>query len=178
MTKLYTIKSKRIPTIWDRGTEYMPSQPCEICGAVPSIILKLGVYLPSFDKPFGLVEALGGLVVSEEGIQYFIDNGINCFEKGEVNIVFVKRKNIVEKYYWIKPTHQVEIDNITGPDICDSCHIGRWKEEDWEIRKIKGDIPADFFQIKYSWFLLVTDKFKKVAQNIPGGCFVNFEKWE
>lgn len=174
---LYRISSKRIPSIWDSGTEYEKINECEKCGAVPSKIITMGAYFPSYKKAFGIVRALNGFVVSEEGLQYLINNDIDDFHVGNVNIRFAKRNNVEDKYHWIRPKYDVEIDNKVGAVVCDKCGCGIWSEEDWEIHKVKDGIPANIFRIKYTWVDLSTEHFKKVVKDIPGGCFLDFEKW-
>jgi hypothetical protein len=177
MQSIYRINSKSIPSIWDEGTEYLPLPTCKKCGAVPSKIEVLGAYLPTFGKSFGLALALGGLVASEECIKYLLENGIDCFELGKVNVRFGKYKGTNEKFHWLKPLNEVEINNGTGAVICDKCGLGRWAEGDWEVRKIKGVLPADIVQIKHTWVLLASERFMKIAKDIPGKCYLNFEEW-
>lgn len=177
MEALYSVNSKSRPSIWDTGTKYKKGPTCQLCGRSESIILTLGATFPTWRKSFGIVQALGGYVVSREGFEYLKNNNIVHFEIVDLSIQFGRRDSSGEEYIALLPNKLVEIENGIGPIVCNKCGISVWREDDWQIHKIKGDVPADIFRIKNSWHDLATEHFIKVVKNIPGGCYLDFIKW-
>lgn len=174
---IYRVSSKRSPSIWDKGTEFMETTKCIECNRKPCIVLSQGVFFPSYAKDFGIASVLNGFIVSENGYQYLKDNGIEEFEIGKVNILFAKRKSVEVNYLWIRPIFMVDLDNGSGAEICSKCNLGTWKDADWELHKIKGPITSNIFRVRHSWADFCTERFKQVVKSIPGGCFLDFKKW-
>jgi len=177
MEAIYSINSKPRPSIWDAGTKYKKVPTCPQCDRSEHIRLTLGATFPTWKKSFGIVQALGAYVVSKEGLDYLKNNNIMQFEIIDLFIEFKKRDSLGEEYFALIPNTLVDIDNGIGPVVCSMCGISVWREDDWQIHKIKGDVPSDIFRINHSWHDLATEHFIDVIKKIPGGCYLNFTEW-
>lgn len=178
--KLYYITSKSAPSIYDSNTIYGKKVICDDCGGIKSKIDKLGAYLPTFTKKFGLIEALGGIIGSVESVDFLRNNGIIDFQTELAIVSFGKRKDVAEEYYWIKPKYELElnIEKGTGPKpICNKCGRRVWEHDTDELPYIDNPIPSKIFSVKYTWVTLCTEGFMKVAKKVPDGCYLKFEEW-
>ncbi len=90
LQKYYSVESKDKPEIWDKGTQYASDGICFRCKGQETRILKLGAFLPSWSKPFGLIRTLGGIVGTEESFQYLRLNGISEITTEEAIVTFGK----------------------------------------------------------------------------------------
>lgn len=84
MDKLFKISNRNTPSIYDSNTIYSSSEECTKCGRHKTDISVLGAYLPTFNKNFGLIEPLGGIIGSKEAIQYLRDNNLHGFSIGMI----------------------------------------------------------------------------------------------
>jgi hypothetical protein len=180
---LYSVHDKHKPEVWDRGTQYTGPDLfiCEKCGGSPQWeIFKLGAYLPNRDKTFGLIHPVGGIIGSEKSVQYLKQSGINEFTVEEAVVTFGKTNLITDEFYWIKPTKIVELDTDNGPGpvvVCQECGRRMWKEKNLTLPRLKDKVDSDLFQIKYTFTIIVTEKFIEVARKVPDGCYLEFEPW-
>jgi len=51
---LYSVGAKSKPEVWEKGTQYTVKVKCQKCDGGLSEITKLGAYLPSWNKSFGV----------------------------------------------------------------------------------------------------------------------------
>jgi hypothetical protein len=178
--KLFRITTKRIPSIYDSNTIYKNSEVCTKCGENRTKIDVLGAFLPSFKHAFGLIKCLGGITGSKKAIDYLLENEINGFTTEKAIVTFGNRNAEDEEYFWLKPLFDIELNSDMGPGpaiVCENCHRRMWKKYDG-INIVKNSFSSDLYLIKYSWVILCSERFMKIANNAPDKCFLNFDQWD
>lgn len=178
MQILYYAFSKESPQIIDKSVYNTIS--CKECGHEIREIIKLGVYLPKAKKTFGIIATLGGLIASEKSVDYLYSEGIKDFEVQNAEVTFGNGIQDGDKFYWIKPIEQIELDVKRGPGpeiTCNVCERREWKDNGITLPKVMTIISSEVSQIKYTWLYIVSDNFIKISKKTPNGCYLNFEPW-
>lgn len=180
MKKLFKISARNIPSVYDSNTVYKKSEKCSICGGSRTYIDVLGAYLPTFKHNFGLINPLGGIIGSEEAIEYLKDQDINGLTIKNAIVTFGKRDIGDEQYFEIKPVEEIELNSEKGPGPVIDCYQCNRRRFDYkEGAHIVKNLPSvDLLLIKHTWSLLCTGRFMKVAKKVPGKCYLTFEEWE
>jgi hypothetical protein len=176
---LYQIGRKAHPSVYDYGTVYSCLKACTQCNGIYDIST-LGLFLPSWKKPFGLVKAIGGIVGSAKAIDYLLGLGLTEFQTRPINISWGNRPSVDENYYEIVPSNVIELDTSVGPGpitVCGECGRKEWQERDLELPRLKDVVESHIFKIKDTFMFIGDDYFAEMAAKIPDGCYLSFEKW-
>jgi len=177
---LFSIDEATTPKVLDRGTLYAPTSACPKCGVESRVVLRIGAYLPSWKRDFGLLRTINGVVASEKSIEFLFENGITQIEIGDAEVVFEKADRIVNRYRWLKPNQEIELVAAegSGPAIaCDECKRRTWRDKNLSLPKLPEVRLNAFFQIRFTWILLADERFVSLARRAPDGCHLRFERW-
>lgn len=181
MKHLYTVSGKNRPYITDKGTKFEDIVKCPICGPANADIKELAAYLPNSSKIFGLIWQTG-IIGPQNSVDFLRDHGINQFTTEYAKVKFGRncKNSIDSKFFWIKPTAILELDTDNGPGpvvVCEICGRKTWREKNLLLPRFKEKVESDFFLIKDTWAVIVSEKFIKVAKKVPYGCYLEFEPW-
>ncbi len=179
MDKLFKISKRNTPSIYDSNTIYSSSEECTKCGRHKTDISVLGAYLPTFNKSFGLIKPLGGIIGSKEAIKYLKDNNLHGFSIEEAVVTF-GRRGFIKPYFRIKPNYEIELNGEKGPGPvikCNQCNVKGWNDK-IGIHIVKNLPPGDLFVIQNTWVLLCSERFMKIAKSVPDKCYLTFEQWD
>lgn len=177
---LYSVDAKTRPEIWDKGTTYASETRCKDCNNQINKVVKLGAYLPNWAKPFGLISTINGMIGSEKSVQHLQENGIDKFSIEEAVVTFGQAFSDEGAYYWIKPNEEIELDVTNGPGpvlVCQKCGRRIWKEKNLTLPRFKEAFDSEILLVKYTWIVLVTEKFIHVAKEVSEGCYLDFQPW-
>jgi hypothetical protein len=158
---LFHVGRKEHPSVHDRGTIYKNVKKCSRCQGIFEIE-RMGLFLPAWKKPFGLIKSVGGIVGSKKAIGYLIQTSLDEFQIKPAFVSWGKRIVVNEDYYEIVPKNIIELDTDIGPgpvSVCNECGRNEWQEKTMELPKLKNQTTSRFFRIKNTLMFIVDDFF-------------------
>jgi hypothetical protein len=176
---LFHVGRKEHPSVYDRGTIYKIIKKCSCCQGITEIE-KMGLFLPSWGKPFGLIKSIGGIVASKKAVDYLLQIGLNEFEIKPASVLWGKRSISNENYYEIIPKNILELDTNVGPGpvvVCNECGRNEWQEKNMELPKLKDTINSHIFKIKNTLMIIVDKFFIDKVLKVPDGNYLDFKEW-
>jgi len=175
----FQVRRKDRPSVYDRGTVYRCIKECSLCNGIYEIE-KMGIFLPTWRRPFGLIKAIGGIVGSKSAIDYMMPLCEKELEIRSANVSWGKRLVVDEDYYELLPKNVIELDTDVGPgpvSVCDECGRREWQEKKLELPKIKGSVNSHIFRIKDTLIIVVDELFVENSAKVPDGSYLAFEEW-